>query len=107
MRRVALIYNPASGQRPERRAAAIAEVAAVLRGAGVEVKAIATESPESAGTQAHAAMEEGYDTIMASAGMAPCMKRCSGWWAERRRWAWFRWERRTRWLRTWGCRPRR
>ncbi len=68
MRRVALIYNPASGQRPERRAAAIAEMAAVLRGAGVEVKVVATESPESAGTQARAAMQEGYDTILACGG---------------------------------------
>ncbi len=68
MRRVALIYNPASGQRPERRAAVIAEVVSVLRGAGVEVKVIATESPESAGMQAHAAMEEGYDTILACGG---------------------------------------
>lgn len=68
MRRVALIYNPASGQRPRRRAAVIAEVVSVLRGAGVEVKVIATESPESAGAQAHAAMEEGYDTILACGG---------------------------------------
>ena len=46
----------------------IAEVVSVLRGAGVEVKVIATESPESAGAQAHAAMEEGYDTILACGG---------------------------------------
>jgi YegS/Rv2252/BmrU family lipid kinase len=68
MRRVALIYNPASGQRPERRAAVIAEVVSVLRGAGVEVKVIATQSPTSAGMQAHAAMEEGYDTILVCGG---------------------------------------
>lgn len=46
----------------------IAEVLSVLRGAGVEVKVIATESPESAGMQAHAAMEDGYDTILACGG---------------------------------------
>ena len=68
MRRVALIYNPASGQRPERRAAAIAEVVAVLRDAGVEVKAIATESPASAGRQAQEAARHGYDTILACGG---------------------------------------
>lgn len=68
MRRVALIYNPASGQRPGRRAAVIAEVVSVLRGAGVEVKVIATESPASAGAQAHEAMCEGYDTILACGG---------------------------------------
>ncbi len=68
MRRVALIYNPASGQRPKRRAAVIAEVVSVLRGAGVELKVIATESSTSAGMQARAAMEEGYDTILACGG---------------------------------------
>lgn len=68
MRRVALIYNPASGQRPGRRAAVIAEVVSILREAGVEVKVIPTESPASAGMQAHAAMEEGYDTILACGG---------------------------------------
>jgi diacylglycerol kinase (ATP) len=68
MRRVALIYNPASGQRPGRRAAVIAEVVSILRGAGVEVKVIATESPASAGAQAHEAMCDGYDTILACGG---------------------------------------
>lgn len=68
MRRVALIYNPVSGQRPERRAALIAEVVAVLHKAGIEVKTIATESPESAGAQAEEAMLEGYDTILACGG---------------------------------------
>ena len=68
MRRVALIYNPASGQRPKRRAAEIAEVVSVLRAAGAEVKVIATESPTSAGVQAHAAVVEGYDTILACGG---------------------------------------
>ena len=50
MRCVALIYNPASGQHPEQRAELIAKVLAVLRNAGVEAEAFATESPESAGT---------------------------------------------------------
>ena len=68
MRRVALIYNPMAGQRPGRRTALVASVAAVLREAGVEVKAIATESPESAGTQAHEAMLAGNDTILACGG---------------------------------------
>jgi diacylglycerol kinase (ATP) len=68
MRRVALIYNPVSGQRPKRRVAVIAKVMAVLREAGLEVKAIATESPESAGAQAHEAMLAGYDTILACGG---------------------------------------
>src|SRR5579859_1705358 len=36
MRRVALIYNPVSGQHPERRAALITDVAAVLHSAAIE-----------------------------------------------------------------------
>ena len=68
MRRVALIYNPASGQHPERRAALIADVLAVLHSAGVEAKAIATESPESAGIQAREAMRQGCETILACGG---------------------------------------
>jgi YegS/Rv2252/BmrU family lipid kinase len=68
MRRVALIYNPASGQHPEKRAALIADVQAVLHGAGIEVLAIATESPASAGIQAQQAMRQGYDTILACGG---------------------------------------
>jgi YegS/Rv2252/BmrU family lipid kinase len=68
MRRVALIYNLASGQHPERRAALIAEVLAALRSAGVEVTAITSESPESAGKQAQEAARQGCDTILACGG---------------------------------------
>lgn len=68
MRRVALIYNPMSGQHPGRRAAQIADVAAVLGGAGIEVRAIATESPESAGRQAQEAVRDGCDTVIACGG---------------------------------------
>ena len=68
MRQVALIYNPASGQHPERRAAQIAKILAALRNAGVEVKAIATKSPESAGLEALEAVRQGCDTILACGG---------------------------------------
>ena len=68
MRRVALIYNPMSGQHPGRRAAQIADVAAVLLGAGIEVRAIATESPQSAGRQAQEAVRAGCDTVLACGG---------------------------------------
>jgi len=68
MPRVALIYNPVSGQHPEKRVAQIADVTAVLRGAGIEVKAIATDLPESAGRLAREAVGEGYDTILACGG---------------------------------------
>jgi len=68
MRRVALIYNPMSGQHPEERTKLIADVAAVLVGAGIEVRAIATESPESAGRQAQEAVRDGCDTVLACGG---------------------------------------
>jgi YegS/Rv2252/BmrU family lipid kinase len=68
MRRVALIYNPASGQRQAGRIGLIADVLAVFRGAGIEVKVIPTESPESAGAQAQEAVREGYDTVLACGG---------------------------------------
>jgi YegS/Rv2252/BmrU family lipid kinase len=68
MRRVALIYNPASGQHPARRAARIAEVLAILDGAGIKVNVIATESPTSAASQAQQAIREGCDTILACGG---------------------------------------
>lgn len=68
IRRAALIYNPASGQQPKRRAARIAQAIGVLKTAGVEVETIATESPVSAAYQARQAASEGYDTILACGG---------------------------------------
>jgi YegS/Rv2252/BmrU family lipid kinase len=68
IRRAALIYNPASGQRPQKRAARIAQAIAVLKDAGVAVETIATESPESASDQARQAVREGCDTILACGG---------------------------------------
>lgn len=68
MRRVALIYNPMSGQRPQQRAAVIAKVKAELEGAGIDVKVIATDAPDSAGRLALQAIAEGCDTILACGG---------------------------------------
>jgi diacylglycerol kinase (ATP) len=68
MHRVALIYNPVSGQHPQRRAALIKSVVAVLHSAAIEVKVIPTESAESVGTQAQQAIREGYDTILVCGG---------------------------------------
>lgn len=68
MRRVALIYNPASGQVSARRSAAIEGVLAVLREAGVEAEALETDAPGSARTLARAAMRGGYDTVLACGG---------------------------------------
>jgi len=65
MRRVALIYNPASGQHSARRAAVIGGALAALRRAGVEAEALETNAPGSAGAQALEAVRQGCDTVIA------------------------------------------
>ena len=52
MRRVALIYNPESGQHSNHRGAVIQDVLAVLRREGVDAEAVATTAPGSAAAQA-------------------------------------------------------
>jgi YegS/Rv2252/BmrU family lipid kinase len=68
MRRVALIYNPASGQYSARRDAAIGAIKAVLHEAGVVAEAFETGAPGSAMTLATQAVREGFDTILACGG---------------------------------------
>jgi YegS/Rv2252/BmrU family lipid kinase len=68
MRRVALIYNPASGQHSWRHHAAIDKALIVLRDAGVEAKAHETIAPGSAGVLAKEAVRRGCDTIIACGG---------------------------------------
>lgn len=68
MRRVALIYNPASGQYSARRKAAIEEVLSILRAAGVEAQAFVTETPGGATIHAEEAVRQGYDAILACGG---------------------------------------
>lgn len=68
MRRVALIYNPASGQQSRRRAAVIADALALLRGAGVEAEAFETSAPGSGDALAQQAIRRGCDTILACGG---------------------------------------
>ena len=68
MRRVALIYNPASGQHSIGRRAAVDKALAVLRAAGVEAEALETTAPGSAGELAKDAMWRGCDTILACGG---------------------------------------
>jgi YegS/Rv2252/BmrU family lipid kinase len=68
MRRVALIYNPASGQISARRKSAVEEAMAVLRQAGVEAEAFETGSPGSATSLAKQAVDMGCDTILACGG---------------------------------------
>ena len=68
MRRVALIYNPASGQHSSRRAAVIQTALALLRRAGVEAEALESSAPGSAGALALEAVSRGCDAIIACGG---------------------------------------
>jgi diacylglycerol kinase family enzyme len=68
MRRVALIYNPASGQHSLGRGTAIDKALAVLRHAGVEAEALQTNAPGRAGELAEDAVRRGCDTILACGG---------------------------------------
>lgn len=68
MRRVALIYNPASGQVSARRAKAVHEAMAVLRAAGVETEAFETHAPGSGTIHAAEAVRLGYDAVVACGG---------------------------------------
>jgi YegS/Rv2252/BmrU family lipid kinase len=68
MRKVALLYNPASGQYQSRRKAVLENVLAVLRNQGIEATALATSAPGSAGEQIREAVRGGADTILACGG---------------------------------------
>ncbi|MDP9049928.1 MAG: diacylglycerol kinase family lipid kinase [Acidobacteriota bacterium] len=68
MRRVALIYNPMSGMNHGGRMSVIDKVVAVFRDADIEVRAIATEGPGSAGRIAQEAIADGCDTVIACGG---------------------------------------
>jgi YegS/Rv2252/BmrU family lipid kinase len=68
MRRVALIYNPASGQHSSRRDLALQQVAEVLHQAGIGTELMETQAPGSAGTLAQDAAARGCDTIIACGG---------------------------------------
>jgi diacylglycerol kinase (ATP) len=68
MRRVALIYNPASGQHPNSNTALLDCAVAVLREAGVEAEMLLTHGPGAAGELARQAVERGCDTVLACGG---------------------------------------
>jgi len=68
MQRVALIYNPASGQYSARRKAAVEEAMAVLGDAGIAVEAFVTSGVGSATALAQDALRQGYDTVLACGG---------------------------------------
>jgi diacylglycerol kinase family enzyme len=68
MRRVALIYNPVSGQYSARRKSAIEETLAVLRDAGVTAEAMETKKAGEATIHARQAMNDGCDAVLACGG---------------------------------------
>ena len=68
MRRVALIYNPASGQSSSRRASQIRDVASVLSKAGIEAEPLETHAPGSGKSLALAAVRQGYDAVLVCGG---------------------------------------
>jgi YegS/Rv2252/BmrU family lipid kinase len=68
MRRVALIYNPASGQYSARRAGYVQAALAMLRKAGIDADALETNAPGSAGVLAKLALRNHYDTVLACGG---------------------------------------
>lgn len=68
MQRVALIYNPVSGQHSARRMAAVESALGTLRAAGVEVEALECRLPEDATAHAEQAVRSGCDTVLACGG---------------------------------------
>jgi len=68
MRRVALIYNPASGQHSARRASSIESIKAILHKEGIEADSLETHAPGSAKALAIAAVRQGHDTVLACGG---------------------------------------
>jgi diacylglycerol kinase (ATP) len=68
MRRVLLLYNPASGIRKERRRADVEAVTKVLRDAGAEVRANVSGGPEATLQQVRQAISDRVDTVLACGG---------------------------------------
>ncbi len=68
MQRVALIYNPVSGQYSARRAAAVQGALAVLRAAGVSAEIFESSTSGDATAHAKEAIRQGCDTVLACGG---------------------------------------
>lgn len=68
MQRVAVIYNPASGQISARREAGIEAALGVFREAGIQADPFVTDGIGSATLHAQEAVRSGYDTILACGG---------------------------------------
>ena len=68
MRRVALIYNPASGQHSNGYLKSVENAQAELQQAGVEAEIFPTQGPGTAGEIAQQAVGGGCDTVIACGG---------------------------------------
>lgn len=68
MKKAALLYNPRSGNRQNRRLAEVEAAATVLRAAGVETATTPTRSASDTGEQARQAVARGCDTVFACGG---------------------------------------
>jgi diacylglycerol kinase (ATP) len=67
-RRVALIYNPASGQSSARRQLRVREAMRVLREAGVQVESLETTGPGGGADHARECVRQGFDAVIACGG---------------------------------------
>jgi diacylglycerol kinase (ATP) len=68
MRKAALLYNPDSGGRREKRKAELQSVLVLLRDAGIEVELMLSHSASEAQEQAKDAIARGCDTVFAGGG---------------------------------------
>ena len=68
MRRVALVYDPVSGQRSAQRKAAIEQALAVFRAAGIAAETMETRGAGDATERARQAVASGCDTVLACGG---------------------------------------
>ena len=99
MRRVALIYNPASGQHSGRRSSYIQKALELLRKEGIEAESLETHAPGSAKALALGAVRQGYDAVLACGGDGTVHEACSRWWEPRLLSAWYLSALPTRWRR--------
>ena len=68
MQKAALFYNPLSGRRRKYRVQDVDTVAAILRGAGIQLEVAPTRAASDAAAQVRMAIREGFDTIIACGG---------------------------------------
>lgn len=68
MKKVLLLYNPASGQKRAKRAQVISKISGVFFSAGLQVEQCATTHTGSAVAQTQQAIAAGFDTVIACGG---------------------------------------